>query len=358
MGFRCSPSEPHPTHKGVMRYLFPLNQKNQQRQLEKLTWVFPAQLAMVATKLRNDGHDVVWGGIDDGSFDKIYDNDYLLREFDFASLQYPDRVFTDAKNKRWQKYGNYRRHPATHSMVSNLCWYGKCVFCQDTERLEAGEKRGVRSVASFIEEIDNCISLGFKEIFDDSGTFPVGKWLEEFCDIMIKSGRNKKILLGANMKPVKLDYKMMARAGFKFLLVGIESANQRTVDIIRKGQRSEDIIPIIKSMSDAGLAPHTTWMSSYEWETEEEEQNTIDLCHYLLKKGYAKTAQASIYCPPHTAPDKNHIGHKRIPRYFDAYRSPEFWMHKIMDIRGFDDVGYLLRGARLVLEEKVRKMGR
>lgn len=347
-----------------MRYLFPLNQKNQQRQLEKLTWVYPAQLAMVATKLRNEGHEVCWGNCDGPSpvpgtvhlsHDKVYDNDYQLKEFDFASLPYPDRIFTDAKNKRWQRYGNYRRHPATHSMVSNLCWYGLCVFCQDTERLKSGEKRGVRSVDSFIDEIDNCISLGFKEIFDDSGTFPVGSWLNEFCEKMIKSGRNKKILLGCNMKPVKLDYKMMAKAGFKFLLVGIESANQETVNRIQKGQRSEDIIPIIKSMSDAGLAPHTTWMSSYSWETEEDEQKTIDLCTYLLKKGYAKTAQASIYSPPHTEPDPNSIGHKRIPKYFDAYKSPEFWWHKIKDIKGTDDLYYLLRGARLVAEEKIRK---
>ena len=338
-----------------MRYLFPLDKKNQQRQLEKLTWVYPVQLAMIATKLRNEGHDVVWDGKDDGSFDKIYDNDYQLKEFDFSSLPYPDRIFTDAKNKKWQRYGNYRRHPATHSMVSNLCWYGRCVFCQDTERLNSGEQRGVRSVQSFIDEIDNCISLGFKEIFDDSGTFPVGKWLEEFCSIMIKSGRNKKILLGANMKPVKLDYKMMAAAGFKFMLVGIESANQRTIDKIDKGQRSEDIIPIMKSMADAGLAPHGTFMSSYEWETEEEENNTINLCHYLLKKGYLKTAQASIYSSPHTPPADNSIGHKRIPRYFDAYKSPQFWIQKLKDLRHWEDFTYILRGAKLVIEEKIRK---
>lgn len=323
--------------------------------------MYPVQLAMVATKLRDDGHDVVWDAKTPYTqYGKAHEmtaikNDYQLKEFDFASLPYPDRVFTDAKNNRWQRYGNYRRHPATHSMVSNLCWFGRCVFCQDTERLKSGEKRGLRTVDHFIEEIDNCISLGYQEIFDDSGTFPVGKWLEDFCSIMVKSGRNKKILLGANMKPVKLDYKMMAEAGFKFMLVGIESANQKTLDIIRKGQKSEDVIPIMKSMSDAGLAPHGTFMSSYPWETEEEEQNTIDLCHHLLKKGYIKTAQASIYSPPHTAPVDNSIGHKRIPKYFEAYKSIQFWYQKLRDIRKYEDIAYLFRGARLVAEEKVRK---
>lgn len=338
-----------------MRILFPLNKKNQQRQLEKLVFVYPAHLAMFATFLRNEGHDVVWAGEDDGHFDKIYKDDSEI-DVDFDKLPFPDRIFTDAKHKRWQVYGNYRRHPATHSMVSNLCWYGKCIFCRDTDRLEHGEKRGLRSVDHFIEEIDDLIANNYRECFDDSGTFPVGEWLEEFCDKMIRSGRNKKILLGANMKPVKLDYKMMARAGFKFMLVGIESANQRTVDRIRKGQRSEEVVEIMKSMSDAGLAPHGTFMSSYSWETPEEEQNTINLCTYLLKKGYLKTAQASIYSPPWTEPQQSSIGHKRIPKYFSAYRSPEFWYHKIRDIRGLDDVGYLLRGGRLVAEEYWRKL--
>jgi len=368
-----------------VRYLFPLNPWNQQRQFEKPVWVYPAHLAMYATYLRNEGHEVKWGydkytpltHLENSTnkiyretnerherewfSDKVIENDFQI-DIPFEKLPFPDRTFTDAKNPRWQSYGNYRRHPATHMMASNLCWYGKCTFCIDTAKLQAGEKRGLRSVDHVIAEIDDLIANGYKEVFDDSGTFPVGEWLEDFCNKMnhrpwIGAKRRKElIMIGCNMKPIKLDYKIMASAGFKFMLVGIESANQRTIDIIQKGQRSEDIVPIIKSMSDAGLAPHITLMSSYPWETPEEEQNTINLGTLLLKRGYAKTLQASIYCPPRTAPDKNHIGHKRIPRYFDAYKSPSFWYHKLKDIRGLDDVGYLARGARLVCEEHWRKL--
>ena len=137
--------------------------------------------------------------------------------------------------------------------------------------------------------------------------------------------------------------------------MGIESANQRTIDQLDKGQRSVDIIPIIRSMSDAGLEPHITMMSSYPWETEEEEQNTIRLFHYLLQKGYAKTGQVSIYSPPRTAPDPNSIGHSRVPRYYDVYKHPEFWYHKFKDMHRVEDFTYLLRGGRLVVEEHWRK---
>lgn len=353
-----------------MRHLFPLSPYNQQRQFEKPVWVYPAHLAMYATYLRNEGHEVKWDWKNNKELitefgiikvtpapheAKIIENDFQI-DIPFDQLPYPDRTFTDAKNKRWQSYGNYKYHPATHMMASNLCWYGKCTFCIDTAKLEAGEGRGVRSVSHVISEIENLIANGYREVFDDSGTFPVGGWLEKFCEEMVSLGHNKRIAIGCNMKPIKLDYKMMANAGFRFILVGIESANQGTIDMIQKGQRSEDIVSIIKSMSDAGLEPHGTFMTGYPWETEKDERRTIELCHLLLRKGYLKTAQASVYSPPRTAPDKDSRGHIYLPRFFDAYKHPEFWINKVKDINRWEDFTYLLRGARLVAEEKWRKL--
>lgn len=344
-----------------MRILFRDSRYHSQRQYEKPVDIYPAHLAMFATLLRSQGHSVIWMGQDDGTFDRVIDSDRQI-EVPFDQLPIPDRVFTYAKNPKYLSYGNYKLRPATHYLSSNLCWWAGakgCVFCVDSQRIVEGEYRGVRTVDHVLSEIDDCIRLGFKEMFDDAGTIPLGKWIHEFCDKMIASGRNKEIMLGCNLKPLKLDYyPLMKKAGFRFILVGIESANQPTVDRIQKGQRSEDIIPIIKSMSDAGLEPHVTFMSAYPWETEEDEQRSIDLCGYLLRKGYAKTAQASVYSPPRTLPDPNSIGHKRIPRYFDAYKSPEFWLHKLRDIRRWEDIAYLGRGARLVAEEHIRKMFR
>ena len=144
-----------------MRYLFPLSPYNQQRQYQKPVWVYPAHLAAYATYLRNEGHEVLWDkpimkverigsfpshltAVREKINKEIYD-DFQI-DIPFEKLPYPDRTFTDAKNKRWQSYGNYKFKPATHMMASNLCWWGKCTFCIDTAKLEAGEKRGVRPV--------------------------------------------------------------------------------------------------------------------------------------------------------------------------------------------------------------------
>lgn len=344
-----------------MKYLFPLSPWNQQRQFEKPVWVYPAHMAMYATHLKNQGHHVEWGkdGKDYGviivkTYDHIIKDDYQI-DVPFEKLPYPDRKFTDALNPRWQSYGNYKFHPATHMMASNLCWYGKCTFCVDTKKLQEGEKRGIRSVDHVIEEIDDLIANGYHEVFDDSGTFPVGEWLEDFCKLMQQKQRYKKIKVGCNMKPVDIDYKMMKAAGFRFILVGLESANQRTLERIKKGQKADKQEIYVKKMADAGLEPHLTTMFGYSWESHEESMNTVNMVHRLLKKGYAKTAQASVYSLPRTAPDPDSKGHKYIPMIYDAYRSPQFWYQKIKDIKCYEDFTYLIRGARLVIEEKIRK---
>ncbi len=175
---------------------------------------------------------------------------------------------------------------------------------------------------------------------------------------MIKSRFNKKIVLGCNLKPIKQDFKLMKEAGFRFILVGVESANQKTIDIIQKGQHSEKVVENLKAMSDAGLEPHATFMLDCPEETDEDCMRTVKLAHFLLKKGYAKTAQSSVYSPPRTAPDPKSIGHKYVPMIYEAYRSPSFWYHKIRDIKRWEDITYMARGGRLIVEEKVRKLFR
>ena len=45
-----------------------------------------------------------------------------------------------------------------------------------------------------LDEIGILIKeYGVREVFDDSGTFPKGEWLETFCKGMIERGYNKKI---------------------------------------------------------------------------------------------------------------------------------------------------------------------
>lgn len=317
----------------MMRILYQPHEYSQQRQRDKKAWVYPVLLAMQAEQHREHGHDVYWQTTN-VKVDKVITEP---ENMDFKSLPHPDRLFTHAFSKQYQQYGNYKYHPATHMMAALDCWYAKCTFCDWAKKYPKVETRAVGDV---IYEIQECARLGFNEIFDDSGTFPIGDWLQIFCREM----RNqKRVTLGCNMRVIPdLDFYAMKEAGFRMVLFGVESFNQTTLARLNKGIKVEDIIPCFEKASKCGLEPHAALMTGYPWESYKEEMHTIENVKWLLKKGYAKTAQASVFSvPEHPTKDKNLKN-----KIYDVAYSPTFWINKLRDIKRWQDFAYLLKGIK------------
>jgi anaerobic magnesium-protoporphyrin IX monomethyl ester cyclase len=202
----------------------------------------------------------------------------------------------------WELYayknGNFRSIPGTYIMSARDCWHHKCTFCSWTTIYPTYRFRDPIEV---VDEIGHLIEkYNIKEIMDDSGTLPIGKWLKTFCEEMIKRGYNKKITLNCNMRFGCLtseDYKLMAQAGFRFVLFGLESANQSTLDRLVKGINQDDIIQGAKDARAAGLDVHVTVMFGYPWETAEDMKTTVKMARELLIKGYAFTLQVTMVTP-------------------------------------------------------------
>ncbi|MBI4313376.1 MAG: B12-binding domain-containing radical SAM protein, partial [Candidatus Omnitrophica bacterium] len=122
----------------------------------------------------------------------------------------------DRKLTKWRLYGyergsgNYKYLPGTHFMSGRDCWWrhdGGCTFCSWTNTFKNWR---VGSVDQFMAEVENCASLGIREIFDDTGTFPIGKWLDECCERLIQWNQGKRhgrarVTIGCNMRPGALN---------------------------------------------------------------------------------------------------------------------------------------------------------
>ena len=193
-----------------------------------------------------------------------------------------------------------------------------------------------------VNEIVDCAAMGFREVFDDSGTFPTGKWLDDFLVALNKKFCKQlwNIRLGCNMRMVDVDYMGMAQAGFRMVLFGLESANQKTLDKINKEVQVDDHKYIIKA-AKAGLEPHIAVMFGYPWETDDDALRTLRLVHWLLKKGFAKTAQASFFNERVRGSNEQH--RKFVGKIYGAAYSPTFWLTKLRDIHDLDDLKYLWR---------------
>jgi len=316
-----------------MKILYKPHYYSQQRQHEKKAKIYPVRMAMEAQWYRNMGHTVYWDEAAPESVDRqIVEPEGLP----FLSLPQPDRVFTYAKE---YTSGNYKHLPGTHIMAASGCWWGKCEFC-----VEKGKKYEVRPVKDVIAEIAECKRLGFREIFDDSDTFPAGDWRLEFC----RQLRPLDITFSCNMRFGTLkdnDFLCLKYSGFRMLLYGLESANQFTLDRINKGINVNDALDELVKASSYGLEPHIAVMFGYPWETDQDAEHTLKVVQFLLRKGFAKTAQASFY-RPQLMKDGDKAHKKYIKRIYHAGFYPDFWINKIIDIRSIDDIRYIWRGIK------------
>ena len=322
-----------------MKIAYSLNQYCQQRQTQKPVWVYPVLMAMQAQYYKQQCHDVYWD-IDINNKQLLVHliPDMILtktQDIDFLKLPAPDRVWTKAKLEKYQKYGNYKYLPATHMQVADGCWWGKCKFCVENKK-----PYKIRDIYSVIDEIKECEHQGFREIFDDSGTFPTGKWLEQFC--IKKACVAPDIVMGCNMRICDVDFDLMKAANFRMVLFGIESSSQRILNQINKGVDVERVIPTLKKAVRAGLEPHGAFMFGYPGAGEKEEIETLRFVHYLLRKGLLHTAQASVYrVEGYKGKDRGYVN-----KIYNAAYSFEFWFRKLSRLRNLDDMAYLIKQIR------------
>lgn len=309
-----------------------------------------------------------------------------LREHDLNSLPDIDRELT-----KWKLYayenGNFKYTPGTYTMAGRDCWWGKCTFCSWTTFYPGGTFRTI-SPEKLLDDIEkNIIPLGVKEVFDDTGCFPAGGWLKKFCQGLIDRGLNKKIAMSFNMRFGALTqehYDLMAQANCRFILYGVESANQETIQKLDKNIDISKIEGELKMVRQANkkykgqISPHVTTMIGYPWESYEEAKKTIEFTKDLFKKGLIETLQATVVMPyPGTplfkqADADDNLLTKDWDRYdmreailktqysrekaleltqgiYKSFLTPRFVLRKVASIRSWKDVKFLwMAGWRVV----------
>ena len=309
----------------------------------------------------------------------IKENGFYQQDNDVSQLPLIDRDLT-----KWWLYvknGNFKYEPGTYTMVGRDCWWrngGGCTFCSWTMTYK---KFQVRTPESLLDEVEMLHKrYGIREIFDDTGTFPAGAWLREFCSGMIERDLAFRIRIGCNMRFGALkqeDYRLMGKAGFRFILYGLESANQETLDRLQKGTTNQEAWDTLRWASRYRMDPHLTIMMGYPWETYEKARNTVEFTKRVFKAGYAETLQATIVIPyPGTmlwhqckengwlvtedydrydmreAVMKSQLTNEQVKELTqDLYRvfmEPKYVVRKLVSVRSKDDLAFMKRGVQYV----------
>lgn len=328
----------------------------------------------------------VWGRKEEKGFEKR-GNYWCSGDMD-VDHNMDDLPFVDRDLTKWKLYayanGNYKYKPATYMYSGRDCWWNRCTFCiWDHSLYPVGTYKRFSPERLFAEVKHVVDKYGVREIFDDAGTLFVGPPLKKFCNMLIDSGYNKKVVYSCNMRINALTreyYDLMAKANFRFILYGLESGNQETLDRLDKGLKVEEIEPNLKNAKEAGLEPHVTIMLGYPWETEEMAQNTIEVSKNLFKKGYVDTMQATIVIPYPGSPlhkqcqenDWFQVGPKDYEKFdmrhpvmkvpfsnerlleltqslYSSFFSPQYLWRKIKAIRTKEDIAWFFMAAKRLL---------
>lgn len=301
---------------------------------------------------------------------------FALKHHKLDSLPPIDRELTNWKLYAYQNT-NFKFRPGAYLMTGRDCWWGKCTFCSWISIYPGGTFRNF-SVRHTVDEIEEMVNkYGIREIFDDAGTLPIGPWLKEFCEEMIRRGLHKKVVMGCNMRFGALtqeQYNLMGKAGFRFVLYGLESSNQKTLDRIKKNTRVEDSRTTLIMAKKAGLEPHLTIMIGYPWETRQDAITSLNEARSLFRDGLADSMQATIVTPYPGTPlfsecqengwlksedwddydmrlpimktemsDQEILG--LVQDLFKGVLTPKFLIRKVLSIRSLDDIQHLFTYA-------------
>jgi anaerobic magnesium-protoporphyrin IX monomethyl ester cyclase len=317
----------------------------------------------------------IWYRNDDGTYG---DTGPYKNLGDLNALPYIDRDLTHAHLyfEKWKK-----RLPFLWTMAGRDCPYGKCTFCSWTVTYPSFRTQSPKRLA---DEMEFMIErYGAREIFDDTGALPTGNWLTRLCNEMIDRRINEKIIFDCNFR---FDYfteknvLLMKKAGFRKLILGIESASERTIDILDKKLTREVIMEGCKMATMAGLQPHLTLMVGYPWETREDAYETLKLAKDLMHKGWAHHLQATVVMPYPGTPlfdlcQKNGwirfepTAYERYDmtepacvltdmsaeevvqmagQFYKLYMHPKFLMHQLKHLNSLEDLDYAVRGVQAI----------
>jgi len=158
--------------------------------------------------------------------------------------------------------------PVIPIKTSNSCYYKKCVFCTHHKNIKYTEYP--------FEHIKNDIKSSKQKYFFLIDDMISTNRLLKFA----KTVKNLKIKWTCQLKPTK-EYttkvlNKLKKAGLEMIIWGVESGNQRILNLMRKGTNVVDIKTVLENSHNNKIKNVTYIMFGFPTETKEEFLDTIN----------------------------------------------------------------------------------
>src|SRR5688572_14081464 len=189
----------------------------------------------------------------------------------------------------WHCFGDLERQPYAAIYTTLGCPY-HCSFCCIQAPFKSGERvMGLRpeansyrfwSPAKVVEEIDLLVNThGVRNIKIADEMFVLNqRHVVGICDLLIERGYNLNIWAYARVDTVKdnlLD--KLKRAGFNWLALGIEAADDRVLTDVDKRYEVDEVYDTVRRIKQAGISIIGNYIFGLPEDTHETMQQTLDL---------------------------------------------------------------------------------
>ena len=166
---------------------------------------------------------------------------------------------------------------------SRGCPY-QCIFCSN--RVTTGRKYRFRSAEAIVAELDMLYHKFNKRyiLFLDDNLLVSKKRVYSLLEQIKGKGLDKKMTFNFQARGDNVDYNLLQdlyNCGFRSIFFGLETASERLMKIVKKGETVAQCIEAVKMAKEIGFHVSATFIYALPGETHQDRMDSINLSRDL-----------------------------------------------------------------------------
>jgi radical SAM superfamily enzyme YgiQ (UPF0313 family) len=164
------------------------------------------------------------------------------------------------------------------SLISSRGCPHECIYC--AVGVVSGKEVRMRSPANVVDEIEYWYQKGYKQFsFQDDNFSFYRENVFKLCEGIEAKGFKDICFRASGVRADKLDrelLKKMKKVGFISVAMGVEVGNNRMLEVIKKGQKFQDIDSAVKIACELGFDVQLNFLAGVPHETLTDFKDSID----------------------------------------------------------------------------------